>query len=41
MGHFPESSLEGFTDIWFSGADWFELDLMRTKDGVLIVNHDV
>ena len=40
LGHFPEHTIAGYTDAWLMGADYVELDLQMTKDGVLIANHD-
>lgn len=39
-GHFPEHSLGGYADAYYSGADFIEIDLQITKDGVLIAQHD-
>jgi len=36
FGHFPEHSLGGYTDAYYGGADYIELDLQITKDGHLI-----
>jgi len=35
-GHLPEHTLATYTDAWLAGADWIELDLHMTSDGVLI-----
>jgi glycerophosphoryl diester phosphodiesterase len=40
LGHFPEHTIAGYTDAWLMGADYVELDLQMTRDGVLIANHD-
>ena len=37
---FPENSLEAFSGAFEQGADWIELDVRRSKDGVLVVHHD-
>ena len=37
---FPENSLDAFTGALQQGADWIELDVRRSKDGVLVVHHD-
>jgi len=39
-GHFPEHSLGGYADAYYSGADFIELDLQITKDGFLVCQHD-
>ena len=31
-GHFPEHSIAGYTDAYFGGADFIELDLQITSD---------
>ena len=36
----PENTLEAFTEARFQGADWVELDVRRSVDGVLVVHHD-
>ena len=36
----PENTLEAFTEARFQGADWVELDVRRSADGVLVVHHD-
>ena len=38
---FPENSLDAFSGAFEQGADWIELDVRRTKDGVLVVHHDL
>lgn len=38
---FPENSLPAFQSGMELGADWIELDLFLTKDGQLVVIHDV
>ena len=40
-GHFPESSEPGFADAFYSGADFVELDIQVSKDGILVINHDL
>ena len=37
---FPENSLDAFSGALQQGADWIELDVRRSKDGVLVVHHD-
>ena len=37
---FPENSLDAFSGAFDQGADWIELDVRRSKDGVLVVHHD-
>ena len=39
-GHFPEHSLGGYTDAYYGGTDFIELDLQVTKDGQLVAQHD-
>lgn len=39
-GQFPEHSIGGYADAYYSGADFIELDIQMTKDGVLVTNHD-
>lgn len=36
----PENTLYAFSDAIEAGADWIELDVQQTKDGVLVVMHD-
>lgn len=38
---FPENTLPAFESGIEVGADWLELDILRTKDGQLVVIHDV
>jgi len=40
MGHGLEHALSSLTDAWLHGADWLELDIQMTKDGVLLGAHD-
>lgn len=40
FGHFPEESMPGFDDAYYGGADFVEMDLQITKDGVLLCQHD-
>ncbi|MFN8051924.1 MAG: glycerophosphodiester phosphodiesterase [Acidimicrobiales bacterium] len=37
---FPENTLEAFEGAAAQGADWVELDVRCTADGVLVVHHD-
>lgn len=37
---YPENTTEAFTGAATQGADWVELDVRVTKDGVPIINHD-
>ena len=39
-GETPENTLDAFRSAIEAGADWIELDIFRTKDGVLVVTHD-
>ncbi len=39
-GDFPENTLPAFKSGIEVGADWIELDILRTKDGKLVVIHD-
>lgn len=36
----PENTLAGFEYAMKAGAEWIEIDLQATKDGVLVVSHD-
>lgn len=36
----PENTLAGYEYAMKAGADWIEIDLHATKDGVLVVSHD-
>ncbi len=36
----PENTLSAFRDAVAAGADWIEMDVQRTQDGVLVVIHD-
>jgi glycerophosphoryl diester phosphodiesterase len=36
----PENSIAAFREAWASGADFVELDVQRTRDGVIVVLHD-
>ena len=40
-GHMPDHTLASYRLAFESGADWIELDAHATKDGTLVVNHDV
>src|SRR4051794_22683097 len=37
---FVENTLDAFAGALAQGADWVELDVRRTSDGVLVVHHD-
>ena len=37
---FPENTVAAFRGAIDQGADWVELDVRRTADGVLVVHHD-
>ena len=39
-GEFPENTIPAFQSGIDVGADWLELDILRTKDGKLVVIHD-
>ena len=39
-GQFPEHSIVGYSDAYYSGADYIELDIQMTSDGFLVTNHD-
>ena len=36
----PENTLAAFKNAINFGVDWIEMDVQRTKDGVLVVFHD-
>ena len=36
----PENTLEAFSQAIADGADWVELDVRQTADGVVVVSHD-
>jgi glycerophosphoryl diester phosphodiesterase len=40
-GEYPENTLAAFESAILLGADWIELDALRTKDGYVVVNHNV
>ncbi len=40
-GEFPENTIPAFQSGINVGADWIELDILRTKDGKLVVIHDL
>lgn len=40
-GLFPENTLQGFTATWAMGVTAFELDVGLTRDGVVVVHHDL
>ena len=33
FGHFPEHSIASYTDAYYGGTDFIEMDLQITKDG--------
>ena len=37
---YPENTMAAFQGAYELGADWIELDVQQTKDGVLIILHD-
>jgi glycerophosphoryl diester phosphodiesterase len=39
-GHFPEHTIGAYTDAYVGGADFVELDLQITSDGILVAQHD-
>lgn len=39
-GSFPEHSLGAYSDAYFGGADFIDVDLQVTKDGHLVAQHD-
>lgn len=39
-GDFPENTMAAFRSGIDVGADWIELDILRTKDGRIVVTHD-
>lgn len=39
-GEFPENTIPAFQSGIAVGADWIELDILRSKDGQLVVIHD-
>lgn len=39
-GEHPENTLDAFRSGIAVRADWIELDIFRTRDGVLVVTHD-
>ena len=40
-GRMPDHTLETYKAAFESGADWIEMDAHSTKDGHLVVNHDI
>ena len=40
-GAYPENTMPAFKSALVLGVDWIELDVLRTKDGQLVVIHDV
>ncbi|MCD7950667.1 MAG: glycerophosphoryl diester phosphodiesterase membrane domain-containing protein [Erysipelotrichaceae bacterium] len=38
--YYPENTMSAFQGAVDLGADWIELDVQQTKDGVIIVSHD-
>ena len=41
FGDYPEHTLPGFTEAYYVGADWLEIDIHLTKDGVPVIAHDM
>lgn len=39
-GAYPENTMPAIESALALGADWIEIDVFRTKDGVLVVTHD-
>ena len=37
--YYPENTMEAFQKAHEAGADWIELDVQETKDGVVVVTH--
>ena len=40
-GRMPDHTLETYREAFQVGADWIELDAHSTKDGALVLNHDI
>ena len=40
-GLFPENTVEGFLAARAAGCTWFELDVGMTRDGAVVVHHDL
>lgn len=38
--YYPENTMEAFIEANNAGADWIELDVQETKDGVVVVTHN-
>ncbi|MDY4522431.1 MAG: glycerophosphoryl diester phosphodiesterase membrane domain-containing protein [Atopobium sp.] len=38
--HYPENTMAAFRGAKLQGADWVELDVQQSKDGVLFIAHD-
>ena len=38
---FPEETLEGYQHAIDCGADYIEMDVVSTKDGALVLRHDL
>lgn len=38
--HFPENTLESVKAAVATGADWIEVDIQATRNGVLVLSHD-
>ena len=36
----PENTLESFLDATKKGFDWIEIDILKTKDGVIVCSHN-
>lgn len=39
--HMPENSISAFKSAIALGVDWVELDIFKTKDGQIVVSHDI
>ena len=39
--NFPEETLEGYQHAIDCGADYIEMDVVSTKDGALLLRHDL
>lgn len=39
-GYYPEHSIGGYVEAYYTGVDYIELDIHLSKDGVPIIIHD-